>query len=84
MVSAGPGMQPALEECSTGADSACEADPAVVGHDDERRRLVPAGGGSSVQERPPEIVLMMVEPAPVLPLLPDGDAVAIGENKRSL
>jgi hypothetical protein len=43
---------------------------AVVGHDAERRRLVPAGGGSSVQERPPEAVLIMVEPAPVLPLLP--------------
>jgi hypothetical protein len=43
---------------------------AVVGHEAERRRLVPAGGVSFVQERPPEIVLMMVEPAPVLPLLP--------------
>jgi hypothetical protein len=32
--------------------------------------LVPVGGFSLVQERPPELVLMMVEPTPVLPLLP--------------
>jgi hypothetical protein len=43
---------------------------AVVGHEAERRRLVPVGGFSFVQERPPEIVVMIVEPAPVLPLLP--------------
>jgi hypothetical protein len=43
---------------------------AVVGHEAERSRLVPVGGLSFVQERPPELVVMMVEPTPVLPLLP--------------
>jgi hypothetical protein len=43
---------------------------AVVGHDTDRRRLVPAGSVSFVQVRPPEIVLITVEPVPVLPLSP--------------
>jgi hypothetical protein len=57
---------------------------AVVGHDAERRRPVPAGGGSSVQERPPEIVLMMVEPAPVLPLLPTATQSSRREHEMSV
>jgi hypothetical protein len=53
----------------------------VVGHEAERRRLVPAGGFSAVQVRPPERVLMMVEPVPVLPLLPTATQSLLFEHE---
>jgi hypothetical protein len=42
----------------------------VVGHDTEFKPLVPAGGDWAVHESPPVEVLMMVDPAPKLPVLP--------------
>jgi hypothetical protein len=42
----------------------------VLGHDAEVSWLVPSGGVCSVQLVPPLMVLMIVEPAPVFPLLP--------------
>lgn len=60
---------PALEENNT-VFTPAEKQAAVVGQEAERRRLVPAGEASFVQETPPEIVVMMVEPVPMLPLFP--------------
>jgi hypothetical protein len=60
---------PALEENNTVFTPAAKQ-TAVVAQEVERSRLVPAGRASFVQETPPEIVVMMVEPEPVLPLFP--------------
>lgn len=43
---------------------------AVVGHDTELKRLVPAGGVWADHDRPPVVVPMIVDPAPILPVLP--------------
>lgn len=42
----------------------------MLGHEAELRRLVPDGRVSTVQELPAVVVLMIVDPAPVLPLFP--------------
>ena len=43
---------------------------AVVGQDTPPMRPVPEGGDCALQDRPPVVVLMMVDPAPRLPLFP--------------
>ncbi len=54
---------------------------AVDGHDAELRRLVPAGGVRAAHERPPVVVVMMVDPAPMLPLLPTATQSAGAEQE---
>ena len=54
---------------------------AVDGHDAELRRLVPAGGVRAVHDRPPVVVVMMVDPAPMLPLLPTATQSAGAEQE---
>lgn len=60
---------PALDDASTELTPAAKHS-AVLGHDAEVSWLVPSGGVCSVQLVPPLMVLMIVEPAPVFPLLP--------------
>lgn len=43
---------------------------AVVGQETDEIRLVPAGGTWFVQDSPPDDVLMIVDPAPLFPVLP--------------
>jgi hypothetical protein len=43
---------------------------AVLGHETEFKRLVPRGGVCAVHDNPPLVVAMIVEPAPMLPVLP--------------
>jgi hypothetical protein len=43
---------------------------AVLGHDTELIRLAPTGGFCDIQDSPPVVVVMIVAPAPVLPLSP--------------
>ena len=42
----------------------------VVGHDAELKRLVPGGGVCAAHDRPAVVVPMIVDPAPILPVLP--------------
>jgi len=42
----------------------------VLGHETELIVLVPAGGLWDVHDNPPVVVSMIVDPAPLLPLLP--------------
>jgi hypothetical protein len=53
----------------------------VLGHDTEFSRLVPVGGFCWVQFNPPVTVPMIVEPAPVLPLLPTAMQFSAAEQE---
>jgi len=54
---------------------------AVLGHDAELKRLVPGGGVLAVHDRPPVVVLMTVEPAPRLPVLPTATQSSAAEQE---
>ena len=54
---------------------------AVLGHDTEFNRLVPAGGVCAVQDRPPVVVLMIVDPAPRLPVFPTATQSSAAEQE---
>jgi hypothetical protein len=60
---------PAFREVSTESTPAAKQS-AVLGHEAEFSVLVPAGAFWAVHDKPPVIVPMIVDPAPLLPLLP--------------
>ncbi len=71
---------PALTEARTELTPTAKHS-AVVGHDAELKRLVPVGGLCAVHERPPVVVLMMVDPAPRLPVLPTATQSSTAEQE---
>ena len=60
---------PAFREVSTESTPAAKQS-AVLGHEVEFSVLLPAGGFWAVHDNPPVTVVMIVDPAPLLPLPP--------------
>ena len=54
---------------------------AGVGHEAEFRWLIPEGGVCADHERPPVVVVMMVVPAPMLPVLPTAAHASTAEQE---
>jgi len=71
---------PALTEAKTEFTPTAKQS-AVVGQATELRRLVPGGGVWAVHRVPPVVVLMMVEPAPRLPVVPTATQTSAAEQE---